>query len=158
MKNKILTHCKRKKFFYRFFMRKSPRSGVMSGLAWMSMYAASGPFALFMILVFSNFISSGIAFVAASIGVLLCGLPFYIYGLLLSALGLMQIFKSVCKKEIIYSSAGVLAALFPPLLGVALVPVMLCRKRFAGILFALAGTAFYVLNHFRYININFNIL
>ena len=35
MKNKPLKHYKRKKFFYRFFMRKSPRSGAMFGLAWM---------------------------------------------------------------------------------------------------------------------------
>ena len=34
MKNKPLKHYKRKKFFYRFFIRKSPRAGAMFGLAW----------------------------------------------------------------------------------------------------------------------------
>ena len=29
MKNKALKHYKRKKFFYRFFMLKAPRSGVI---------------------------------------------------------------------------------------------------------------------------------
>ena len=40
MKNKTLKHYKRKKFFYRFFMRKSPRSGAMFGLAWMICFGA----------------------------------------------------------------------------------------------------------------------
>jgi hypothetical protein len=43
MKNKPLKHYKRKKFFYRFFMRKSPRSGAMFGLAWMNMVIALIP-------------------------------------------------------------------------------------------------------------------
>ena len=43
MKNKPLKHYKRKKFFYRFFMRKSPRSGAMFGLAWMIFFGAILP-------------------------------------------------------------------------------------------------------------------
>ena len=43
MKNKTLKHYKRKKFFYRFFMRKSPRSGAMFGLAWMICFGAILP-------------------------------------------------------------------------------------------------------------------
>ena len=49
MKNKTLKHYKRKKFFYRFFMRKSPRSGAMFGLAWMNMVIALIPFFVFCI-------------------------------------------------------------------------------------------------------------
>ena len=49
MKNKALKHYKRKKFFYRFFMRKSPRSGAMFGLAWMTMVVGILPSVLFMI-------------------------------------------------------------------------------------------------------------
>ena len=45
MKNKTLKHYKRKKFFYRFFMRKSPRSGAMFGLAWMICFGAMLPLA-----------------------------------------------------------------------------------------------------------------
>ena len=43
MKNKPLKHYNRKKFFYRFFMRKSPRSGAMFGLAWMIFFGAILP-------------------------------------------------------------------------------------------------------------------
>ena len=46
MKNKTLKHYKRKKFFYRFFMRKSPRSGAMFGLAWMICFGAILPLSL----------------------------------------------------------------------------------------------------------------
>ena len=49
LKNKTLKHYKRKKFFYRFFMRKSPRSGAMFGLAWMNMVIALIPFFVFCI-------------------------------------------------------------------------------------------------------------
>ena len=45
MKNKTLKHYKRKRFFYRFFMRKSPRSGAMFGLAWMICFGAMLPLA-----------------------------------------------------------------------------------------------------------------
>ena len=48
MKNKPLKHYKLKKFFYRFFMRKSPRSGAMFGLAWMNMNIALSPFLVLM--------------------------------------------------------------------------------------------------------------
>ena len=43
MKNKALKHYKRKIIFYRFFMRKSPRSGAMFGLAWMICFGAILP-------------------------------------------------------------------------------------------------------------------
>ena len=48
MKNKTLKHYKRKKFFYRFFMRKSPRQGTMFGLALMNMNIAFSPFLVLM--------------------------------------------------------------------------------------------------------------
>ena len=47
MKNKPLKHYKRKKFFYRFFMRKSPRSGAMFGLAWLTVWLIAAPFVVF---------------------------------------------------------------------------------------------------------------
>ena len=43
MKNKPLKHYNRKKFFYRFFMLKSPRQGTMFGLALMNMNIALWP-------------------------------------------------------------------------------------------------------------------
>lgn len=48
MKNKALKHYNRKKFFYRFFMRKSPRQGTMFGLALMNMNIALSPFLVLM--------------------------------------------------------------------------------------------------------------
>lgn len=45
MKNKTLKHCKHKKFFYHFFMRHTPRSGAMFGLAWMICFGAILPLA-----------------------------------------------------------------------------------------------------------------
>ena len=48
MKNKALKHYKRKKFFYRFFMLKSPRQGTMFGLALMNMNIALSPFLVLM--------------------------------------------------------------------------------------------------------------
>ena len=47
MKNKPLKHYKRKKFFYCFFMRKSPRSGAMFGLAWLTVWLIAAPFVVF---------------------------------------------------------------------------------------------------------------
>ena len=52
MKNKTLKHYKRKKFFYRFFMRNSPRTGMMFGLAWMTVWLIVAPFFVFGLLPF----------------------------------------------------------------------------------------------------------
>ena len=52
MKNKPLKHYNRKKFFYRFFMRQSPRTGMMFGLAWMTVWLIVAPFFVFGLLPF----------------------------------------------------------------------------------------------------------
>ena len=153
MKNKTLKHYKRKKFFYRFFMRKSPRSGAMFGLAWMSMVVALLPFVLFVILSFFGGLQHGWKFIAISLSLLLLAAPFYIYGFLLCAFGISRIFRSVTKCKAVGSLAGALGAWFLPLFGVILLPVLVCKKKFIASLFAIAGTVFYVLNYLQYFNI-----
>ena len=153
MKNKALKHYKRKKFFYRFFMRKSPRSGAMFGLAWMSMVVALLPFALFVILSFFGGLQHGWKIIAISLSLLLLAVPFYIYGFLLCAFGISRIYRSVTKCKAVGSLAGAFGAWFLPLLGVILIPVLICKKKFFALLLAICGTAFYVLSYLKYFNI-----
>ena len=124
MKNKVLKHYTRKKFFYRFFMRKSPRSGAMFGLAWMTMAIGVLPFVLFSILFcFSGFRDNWqIQTIAAIVTLFLLATPFYIYGFLLCAYGISRIYRSVTKYKIVGSVAGAFGAWFLPLLGLILLP------------------------------------
>ena len=152
MKNKALKHYKRKKFFYRFFMRKSPRSGAMFGLAWMTMVVGILPSVLFMIPFCFGEFQRGWQIIAAIVALFLWT-PFYIYGVLLCAFGISRIYRSITKYKAVGSVAGFFGAWFLSLLGIILVPVLICKKKFIGILFAIAGTVFYVLNYFQYFNI-----
>ena len=152
MKNKTLKHYTRKKFFYRFFMRKSPRSGAMFGLAWMTMAIGVLPFVLFSILFCFGGLQHVWRIIAITLSLLLLAAPFYIYGFLLCAYGISRIYRSVTKYKIVGSLAGALGAWFLPLLGVILLPVLICKKKYIGIWFAIAGTVFYVLNYFQYFN------
>ena len=153
MKNKTLKHYNRKKFFYRFFMRKSPQQGTMFGLAWMTMVVGILPFVLFTILSFFGGLQHGWKIIAISLSLLLLAAPFYIYGFLLCALGISRIYRSVTKYKAVGFVAGAFGAWFLPLLGLILVPVLICRKKFTGILFAIAGTLFYVSSYLQYFNI-----
>ena len=97
MKNKPLKHYNRKKFFYRFFMRKSPRSGAMFGLAWMTMGVGILPFVLFSILSLFGGFQDSWRIIAAIGTLLLLAASFYIYGFLLCAFGISRIYRSVTK-------------------------------------------------------------
>ena len=92
MKNKTLKHYKRKKFFYRFFMRKSPRSGAMFGLAWMNMVIALIPFFVFSMfqIVGRNDYRGG--FVLSG-GIIVLQFLLYLYGILCSIFSLEKIFR-----------------------------------------------------------------
>ena len=153
MKNKALTHFKRKKFFYRFFMRKSPRTGTMSGLAWMTMVGGIPPFVLFMLLSCFGGFQHGWKIIAVAVTLLLLAAPFYIYGFLLCALGLSRIYRSVTKYKTVGFIAGAFGAWFLPLLGLILVPVLICKKKLTALLFAIAGTVFYLLSYLQFFNI-----
>ena len=153
MKNKTLKHYNRKKIFYRFFMRKSPRSGAMFGLAWMTMIVGISPFVLFTILSFFGGFQDSWRILAAIVTSLLLAASFYIYGFLLCAFGISRIYRSVTKYRAVGSVAGAFGAWSLPLLGLILVPVLICKKKFIGILFAIAGTVFYVSSYLQYFNI-----
>ena len=152
MKNKTLKHYKRKKFFYRFFMRKSPRSGAMFGLAWMTMVVGILPSVLFMIPFCFGEFQRGWQIIAAIVALFLWT-PFYIYGVLLCAFGISRIYRSITKYKAVGSVAGFFGAWFLSLLGLILVPVLICKKKFIASLFAIAGTVFYVLSYLQYFNI-----
>ena len=134
-------------------MRKSPRSGAMFGLAWMSMVVALLPFVLFVILSFFGELQHGWKIIAITLSLLLLAAPFYIYGFLLCAFGISRIYRSVTKCKAVGSLAGALGAWFLPLLGVILIPVLICKKKFFALLLAICGTAFYVLSYLKYFNI-----
>ena len=135
MNNVFLQHYQRKKFFYRFFMRKSPRTGVMFGLAWIYMTVSLFPFVFFaMFSVFSKYFY----FVTLLIR-LLSAFLFYLYGAILCILGLMKIFLPVFRSKKLSFDAGCLSTLILPFLGVILLPVLIIRKRFTAAFFALVG-------------------
>ena len=134
-------------------MRKSPRSGAMFGLAWMSMVVALWPFVLFVMLPFFSGLQHGWKIIAISLSLLLLAAPFYIYGFLLCAFGISRIYRSVTKCEAVGSVAGAFGAWFLPLLGVILLPVLICKKKFFALLLAICGTAFYTLSYLQYFNI-----
>ena len=152
MNGKSLLHYHRKKLYYRVFMRKSPRTGVMFGLAWICMTVSLFPFALFAVLsCFGKFSSLGMVYAAAGTTFLLA-FPVYLYGAVLCVLGLTDICLPVFRSKSLASAAGGLAALFPPLLGVFLLPVLMVRKRFCAAFFALAGTFAFALYSFAGMN------
>ena len=129
--SKPLLHYHRKKLYYRVFMRKSPRAGVMFGLAWIYMTVSLFTFALFAVFCwFWNFTSFETLLIAARIPLLLA-IPVYLYGAVLCVLGLTDICLPVFRSKSLASAAGGLAAWFSPLLGVFLLPVLIVRKRFA---------------------------
>lgn len=79
--------------------------------------------------------------------------PLYIYGVLLCAFGVSRIYRSIVKYKVIGNVAGFFGACFLPLLGVVLLPPLICKKKMIGIVFAIAGTVFYALSYLQYFNI-----
>ena len=150
--SKPLLHYHRKKFYYRLFMRKSPRAELMFGLAWICMTVSLFPFMLFAVLsCFGKLSSLGMVHTFVSTALLLVT-PAYLYGAGLCILGLMKICLPVFRSKSLASAAGGLAALFPPLLGVFLLPVLIVRKRFCAAFFALAGVLAFALYSFAAMN------
>ncbi|MBE6376991.1 MAG: hypothetical protein E7050_11090, partial [Lentisphaerae bacterium] len=108
MKNKPLKHYKRKKFFYRFFMRKSPRSGAMFGLALMNMNIALSPFLVLMMVR-----GAAIALDDSWVGTFVFIGPFVIFSiiaafsLLYCSFGLCRIFHNTYKFKPLCYGLGV---------------------------------------------------
>ena len=156
MKNKTLKHYKRKKFFYRFFMRKSPRSGAMFGLAWMNMVIALIPFFVFCIFQIVGRGDSWGGFISLSVIIIFLFL-LYLYGILCSIFSLEKIFRRTYKIKKVSFVLSSISAWFAPTLGVFLLPVLLHHKRWIAALFAFVGIAYYGVN-FYYLNIGFTVL
>jgi len=153
MNGKSLLHYHRKKLYYRVFMRKSPRAGTMFGLAWICMTVSLFPFMLFAVLSCFGGVSIFGTPLTVAMGItLLLAIPVYLYGAVLCVLGLTDICLPVFRSKSLASAAGGLVALFSPLLGVFLLPVLMVRKRFCAAFFALAGVLAFALYSFAGLN------
>ena len=147
MKNKTLKHYNRKKFFYRFFMRKSPRSGAMFGLAWMICFGAILPLSWWIFTKISmawvydptfNFITWVVAAVLFFTGCLLI----YAYGFLTFAKNFYTILRNELKKSRFWKIPALISAVWHELAGILLLPIVIKKKRWAGLLFILLSFVF----------------
>ena len=145
---KPLKHYKRKKFFYRFFMRKSPRSGAMFGLAWMICFGAILPLAPWLFL--QMVLQAKYDFNTANIILLLTGailffticLLIYAYGFLTFAKNFYTILRNDLKKSRFWKIPAFLSAVWYELAGILLLPIVIKKKRWAGLLFILLSFVF----------------
>ena len=119
-------------FFYRLFMRRSPRSAMMFGLALM----------LFFLALFAHFIMQAMTDPAALRWILL-SFAVYFIGMLFCSIGLYGILKNVFKSKLLNISLAILGTLVPPLGGLLLLLPLLKSKRFVPAIAAVAGAAFY---------------
>lgn len=140
--SKALKHYHRKKLFYRLLLLKSPRAGALFGLTWMLMVIMLLPFWLFALLPFlagDNWLAT--AAVVLDAGMLLMAI--YLYGVIVCAYGLAGVLRDAFKTKWFCSLLGFLGAWFTPLLGLAILPGLIRKKRFAAALFAVLGSAVY---------------
>lgn len=147
MKNKSLKHCKRKKFFYRFFMRHTPRSGAMFGMAWMICFGAILPLALcFFAEITPNWAADSTfnAIVWALIVFLLfciCLLT-YGYGFLTFTKNFYTILRNDLKKSRFWKLPAFISAAWYELAGILLLPIAIKKKRWTVLVFILASFGF----------------
>ena len=146
MKNKTLKHYKRKKFFYRFFMRKSPWSGAMFGLAWMIFFGSILPLVPWLFLNLTtneeyNFVTAGVAFLWKSLIVVLALLCLLIsaYGFLTFAKNFYTILRNDLKKSRFWKISAIVGAFSWELAGMFLLPVILHKRRWLSLLFLLGS-------------------
>ena len=144
MKNKTLKHYKRKKFFYRFFMRKSPRSGAMFGLAWMICFGAILPLSLWIFAkitpdwardsIFNVIFWAVVALLFFTICLLI-----YAYGFLTIAKNFYTILRNDLKKSRFWKITAIVGAFSWELAGMFLLPVILHKRRWLSLLFLLGS-------------------
>ena len=134
MKNKILTHCKRKKFFYRFFMRKSPRSGVIFGLMWMSMnlLLASVVCRLLRRWAPNDFYTLIVIAAIALVGTISA-----LYGFFTFAANFYTILRNELKKSRWWKIPALAGAFDIGLAGMFLLPAVLHKRRWGALIFLL---------------------
>ena len=144
MKNKTLKHYKRKKFFYRFFMRKSPRSGAMFGLAWMICFGAILPLSLWIFAKITPDWASDSIFnvifwaVVALLFFTVC-LLIYAYGFLTFAKNFYTILRNDLKKSRFWKITAIVGAFSWELAGMFLLLVILHKRRWLSLLFLLGS-------------------
>ena len=134
--SKTLKHYHRKKFLYRLLWRNSPRAGAMFSLAWMLMGTMLLPFGLFALLPFLTEPNWPVVTLAV---VLFMALQ--LYGISVCAYGLAGILSDAFKTGWLCSLLGFLGAWLTPLLGLAILPGLIRRKRFVAMLPAVLGSA-----------------
>ena len=148
MKNKTLKHYKRKKFFYRFFMRKSPRSGAMFGLAWMICFGAILPLAPFLFLKMVpqakyDFNTADIILLltAAVLFFTVC-LLIYAYGFLTFVKNFYTILRNDLKKSRWWKLPALGGALLWELAGMFMLPIVLEKRRWLALIFLMGSFIF----------------
>ena len=141
---KPLKYYKRKKFFYRFFMRKSPRSGAMFGLAWMIFFGAILPISPWIFFKItpdwvSDSDSNGIVWLLVPMLFFSTCLLIYAYGFLTFAQNFYTIMRNDLKKSRWWKFPAIVGAFSWELAGMFMLPTVL-QKRFWGALIMLVGS------------------
>lgn len=128
-----MSDTKKPGFFYRLFMRRSPRSGMMFGLAVM----------LFALALLPHLLLPALSNTAAAVRGIALTLAIYLPGMLFCSIGLYGILKNVFKAKALNIVLAILGSWVPPLGGLLLLPALLKSKRFLPALSAIAGAAVY---------------
>jgi hypothetical protein len=137
--SKTLKHYRQKKFLYRLLLRKSPRAGAMFGLAWMLMCLMLLPYGVFALLL----LFSVEDWAATVPGAIVLYIAIYLYGVIVCAYGLAGILRDAFRTKWLCALLGFFGAWFTSLLGLALLPGLIRKRRYAAILFAVLGSAVY---------------
>ena len=140
MKNKTLKHYKRKKFFYRFFMRKSPRSGAMFGLAWMIFFGAILPISPWIFAkITPDWVSDSDVWLLVAVLFFSVWILIYAYGFLTFAKNFYTILRNDLKKSRFWKFPAIVCAFSWGLAGMFMLPVTLHKRRWLSLLFLLGS-------------------
>ena len=147
MKNKTLKHYKRKKFFYWFFMRKSPRSGAMFGLSWMIFFGAILPISPWIFAkITPDWVSDSdfncIVWLLVAVLFFSVWILIYAYGFLTFAKNFYTILRNDLKKSRWWKFLAFISAVWYEIAGILLIPIVIQKKRWAALLFISACFGF----------------
>ena len=154
MKKNALKHYARKKFFYRFFVRKSPRAGAIYGLSWMLLLEAIIPITpwifLQMLPLNSDLTNWDITVIGAG-AFLFFGifLLFYLYGFLTFAKNLYTLLRNNLVKSRWWKLPALLGACFNALAAILLLAGTIRKRRWLALIcllisLACVGTGYYL--------------
>ena len=139
-----MKHYTLKKFFYRFFMRKSPRSGAMFGLSWMIFFGAILPISPWICTKFMVSWAVDSTFNYRTVAVLFFSvcLLIYSYGFLTFAENFYTILRNELKKSRWWKIPSFFGAFSWGLAGIFLLPVILQKRRWLALLPLLCSFVF----------------